>query len=127
MSIDCAFHGFVATDAEAKTSKAGKGWTRLRVGVGQGDEIQWVSVAVFGKDAEAAGALKKSDRVYVEGTVRLDSWTGNDGVERTGLSVAAWKVEQTHQIGNAKPPRERKPRAESASKPNDFHNDDIPF
>ena len=99
MSIECAFHGFVAADAEAKVSQAGKSWTRIRVGVGKDDAVQWVSVAVFGKHAEAAAELKKSDRVYIEGTIKLDQWIGNDGVERTGLSVAAFKCERTHLIG----------------------------
>lgn len=31
MSIDCAFFGFLAADAEQRTSQAGKAWARLRV------------------------------------------------------------------------------------------------
>jgi single-stranded DNA-binding protein len=101
--IDCAFFGFVAADAERRTSQAGKQWVRLRVGVGKDDDIQWVSVAVFGKAADTAGGLKKGDRVYIEGTIKLDTWRGNDGVERHGLSVAAFRVEHTHQIGRNRP------------------------
>jgi single-stranded DNA-binding protein len=74
MTIDAAFHGFLAADAEQRTAKTGKPWTRLRVGVGKDDAVQWVSVAVFGKAAEPAGELKKGDRVYVEGVLKLDSW-----------------------------------------------------
>src|SRR5262245_31804054 len=59
MSIDCAFHGFLAADADPRTSQAGKQWVRLRVGVGKDDAVQWVSVAVFGKAAETAATLKK--------------------------------------------------------------------
>jgi single-stranded DNA-binding protein len=81
MSIDCAFYGFLAADADARTSKAGKPWVPLRVGVGKDDNVQWVNLAVFGKAAEAAAALKKSDRIYVEGTIKLDTWRGNDGIE----------------------------------------------
>jgi single-strand DNA-binding protein len=107
MTIDCAFFGFLAADAEARTSKAGKAWTKLRVGVGKDDDVQWVSVAVFGKAAEAAGELKKGDRCYIEGHIKLDRWQGNDGVEHTGLSVAAFKCERTHMIGRNRPRRER--------------------
>jgi single-strand DNA-binding protein len=130
MSIECAFHGFLAADGEAKTSQAGKAWTRLRVGVGKDDDMQWISVAVFGKHAEAAAELKKGDKIYVEGTIKLDNWTGNDGVDRTGLSVAAWKVERTHLIGQNKRPREHRSRPERPSQgehANDFHDDEIPF
>ena len=130
MSIDCAMHGFVAADAERRTSTAGKVWTRLRVGVGKDDDVQWVSVAVFGKHAEAAAELKKLDRIYVEGTIKLDHWTGSDGLERHGLSVAAWHIQKTHLICRAKPQRERKPKTERAGKAiggTSFYNDEIGF
>ena len=88
----------------------------------------WISVAVFGKHAPAAAELKKTDKVYVEGTIKLDRWTGNDGVERTGLSVAAWKVERTHLIGQNRPKREDKSTPDRASKPdNNFYSDETPF
>jgi hypothetical protein len=64
MSIECAFFGFLAADAESRTSQAGKLWARLRVGVGKDDAMQWVGVAVFGKAAETAAELK-GDRCYV--------------------------------------------------------------
>jgi single-stranded DNA-binding protein len=133
MTIDVAFYGFLAADAEARTSSAGKAWTRMRVGVGKDDAVQWVSVAVFGKAAETAGSLRKANRVYVEGSIKLDTWRGNDGVERHGLSVAAHKVEQTHKIGRQ---RERKrvnaerdqPAAErQAAGSAELPSDEIPF
>ena len=127
MSIECAFHGFLAADAEKKISKAGKNWTRLRVGVGKDDELTWLAVSVFGKAAEIAATLKKSDRVYCEGTIKLDTWRGNDGVERHGLSVACFKLEKTHNIGRNRPKRDgdAKPRSEMPA--DNFHDDPIPF
>jgi single-strand DNA-binding protein len=131
MSIDCAFYGFLAADAEQKVSKAGKAWTRLRVGVGKDDTVQWLSIAVFRKAAEAAGKLKKGDRIYCEGTIKLDTWRGQDGVERSGLSVASFKLEQTHQIGRNKPRREpgdgEQPKATASAAANNFYDDEIPF
>ena len=131
MSIDCALFGFVAADAEARTSQAGKPWTRLRVGVGKDDAVQWVSIAVFGKAAEAAAILKKNDRCYVEGTIKLDTWRGNDGVERHGLSVAAFKCERTHLIGRHRPKRsntnEETERSQRTAAQRTFHDDPIPF
>lgn len=137
MSIDCAFYGFLAADADVRTSQAGKPWVRLRVGVGKDDAVQWVGVAVFGKAAETAGELKKSDRVYCEGTIKLDSWRGNDGIERHGLSVACFKLEKTHQIGRSRPKKQSSisvaggttetnigPRAQNRA---DEMNDAIPF
>jgi single-strand DNA-binding protein len=129
--IDCAFYGFCAADAEARTSQAGKPWVRMRVGVGKDDAVQWVSVAVFGKAAETAADLKKGDRVYVEGSIKLDSWRGNDGIERHGLSVAAFRCEQTHQIGRNRPAENNKAQKSqttdrAAGSTRDF-DDSIPF
>jgi single-stranded DNA-binding protein len=137
VSIDVAFHCFVAADAEARTSQAGKPWVRMRVGVGKDDAVQWVSVAVFGNAVETAAELKKGDRCYIEGTIRLDSWQGNDGLERHGLSVAAFKCERTHNIGKNKPKRdtgERKVSVAAGSvgtaargRSGDPFDDQIPF
>jgi len=96
------FHGFLAADSDARVSKAGKPWTRLRVGVGRDDDMQWISVSCFGAAANTAATLKKGDKIYVEGTIRLDTWRGNDGVERHALAVAAFKCEQTHKIGRSR-------------------------
>jgi single-stranded DNA-binding protein len=133
--IEAAFFGFIAANAEPRTSQAGRLWVRLRVGVGKDDAVQWVSVAVFGKAAEAAAALKKGDRIYCEGTIKFDTWRGQDGTERYGLSVASFRLEKTHQIGRNKPKRngisvaggvstERPTQSDSGAP---FHDDLIPF
>jgi len=132
--IDAAFFGFLAADAETKVSKTGKTWVRLRVGVGKDDDLQWVSVAVFGQAAEVAAKLKKGDRCYVEGSIKIDTWTGNDGTERHGLSVASFKVEKTHNIGRNRLENGRSISAGGAASDqaralattgSDFHNDPI--
>jgi single-stranded DNA-binding protein len=123
MSIDCAFYGFLAADADSRVSQAGKPWVRLRVGVGKDDEVQWLGVAVFGKAAEAAAELRKGDRIYCEGTLKLDSWTGRDGAERHGLSVASFKCDRTHRIGRNRPKRERDDNADDSPQ----HADEPPL
>ena len=130
MTIDCAFYGFLAADAEPRVSQAGKPWVRLRVGVGKDDNVQWVSVAVFGKAAAMAATLEKGDRIYCEGTLRLDVWVGKDGVEKHGLSVAAFKIDRTHAIGRNKP--KDQPSREQPLTRQDFgaavpFDDQIPF
>jgi single-stranded DNA-binding protein len=129
MSIECAFHGFLAADADARTSQAGKPWVRLRVGVGKDDAVEWLSVAVFGKAAEAAAGLKKGDRVYCEGSIKLDTWRGNDSIERHGLSVASFKIERTHLIGRNRPARNgaKPPVQDKSAAGGGFYNDEIPF
>jgi single-stranded DNA-binding protein len=126
MTIDVAFHGFVAADAESRLSKAGKNWVRLRVGVGKDAEVQWVGVAVFGKAAETAGTLKKGDRCYCEGTIKINAWRGQDGVDRHELAVAAFKCVQTHLIGRNRPKRESddsRQRAAATSAPSSTDDD----
>jgi single-stranded DNA-binding protein len=129
MSIECAFHGFLARDADARTSQAGKPWVRLSIGVGKDDAVQWVNVAVFGKAAEKAAALKKSDRCYIEGTIKLDTWRASDDTERHGLSVAAFKCEPTHRIGRNKPNQKKKERdfGSAGASSGAAFDDEIPF
>jgi single-strand DNA-binding protein len=131
MSIDCAFHGFLAADADARVSKAGKAWTRLRVGVGRDDDMQWVSVSCFGKAADTAATLRKGDKIYCEGSLRLDTWRGNDGVERHALAVSSSKLERTHKIGRARERRtsDHGSHEQHATNADDFGNPDnaIPF
>jgi single-stranded DNA-binding protein len=129
MSIECAFHRFVRADAESRTSQAGKLLVRLRVGVGKDDAMQWVSVAVFGKAAETAAELKKGDRCYCEGTIKIDSWRGSDGNDKHGLSVSSFKIEKTHQIGRARPQREKtqKPQPVSSGRERAARSDYAPI
>jgi single-stranded DNA-binding protein len=56
--------------------------------------------------------LKKGTEVYVEGKLRLESWTGKDGRERTGLSVTASRVEVLGSIGFD--PHQRGPKPEQS-------------
>jgi single-stranded DNA-binding protein len=129
MSIECAFFGSLSRDAEAKTSKNGKRYLRLNVRVGDGDQAQFVSVTCF--DQAALGQAEKfvkGARCYVEGALKLEQWSGQDGVMRHGLSCLSWHT-RLSEIGKNRPRKEREPAAkpQSAARPNDFHDDSIPF
>ena len=78
---------------------------------------------MFGPAAATAATLKKGDKVYCEGTIKLDTWRGNDGVERHTLAVAAFKCERTHKIGRARDQR----TSDHASNDQHAFDDDIPF
>ena len=86
-------------------------------------DVQWISVSVFGKAAETAATLKKGDKIYCEGSIKLDSWKGNDGVERHTLAVSSFKLEQTHKIGRAK----EKHTSDHANDDEHDINSDMPF
>ena len=87
---------------ELRNSAAGKDWCRLSVGVGEGDAVTWVSVAVFEEKARALAGIAKGVEVYVEGRLSLNTWTGKDGDKRTGLSLSAWRVEVLRRIGKSR-------------------------
>lgn len=116
--IQAAFTGKLGQDAELKTSKAGKPWLSLHVAVDGASEeaTTWVRVAVFGQLAtELHPDLKKATEVYCEGRLRLESWTSKDGRERSGLSVAASRVEVLGRIGfdpYPQKPKEEPPRGD---------------
>ena len=104
--IETAFWGTLAADPELKTSKSGKPFSTFSVAVTIGhaddgkDVSQWLRVACFGETAEKIAARAgKSDRVYVEGSLTLNTWTTAAGEQRSGLNVAAWKVERLAAIG----------------------------
>jgi single stranded DNA-binding protein len=97
--IHCALQGRLGQDVELRRTATGKDWCRLSVGVGEGDEVTWVSVVVFEEKAKVLERTPKGVEVYVEGRISLNTWTGKDGQQRTGLSVTAWRVEVLGQIG----------------------------
>ena len=119
MSIECAFPGSLVRDVEAKTSKNGKQYLKANIRVEKGEAALFINTMVF--DAEAIAAvsqLKKSARVYIEGTIKLDTWTSNDGTAKTGLSCMAFHC-RLSQIGRNKPkrdyPKQEKKPAPAAS------------
>jgi single-stranded DNA-binding protein len=92
--FECALIGTLGGDAEVKMSKAGKPYFSANLATGNGDQTTWVRVSVFGDRAvELAPTLKKEMQLYVTGRLTLDKWTGRDGHERTGISVAAGHIE----------------------------------
>jgi single-strand DNA-binding protein len=93
--IEACFTGRLGSDPELRTSQAGKPWCRFSVAVGYGDEVQWVSVVAFGETAErAVERLGKGQRAYVEGAIKLNTWTDRDGRERHGLQCAAHYIDR---------------------------------
>ena len=108
--IETAFIANVGSEPELKTSAAGKPWAAFSACVGDGENAPWLRAADFGDRAQQlAGHLHKGDKIYAEGRLKLDTWTGKDGKERTGINVAAWRVEQLGQIGKNKPAKRKAP------------------
>jgi single-stranded DNA-binding protein len=124
--IETAFFGSLACDAETKTSRNGKPFNDWG---GEGDGAQRVNVMAFNGEAiERPAKFEKGARVYVEGTLRLEEWTGQDGAKRHGLSCMAWHC-RLAAIGRNRPSKSRpddKPNAPAPARCNDFHDDPLP-
>ena len=105
MSIEAALFGMLGKDAETKTSAAGKPYLRLNIRTGDGAAAQWINAMCFDAEAIAqAERLCKGARLYIEGTLKLDEWTGQDGAKRHGLSLMSWHC-RLSQIGRNRPSR----------------------
>ncbi len=97
------------------------------------EEVCYVNVVVWGKQAEAAGKyLKKGRPVFVEGRLQFESWEKN-GEKRTTLKVHCERLQFLGSSGGRGGESEESveaPVASSSGKPSsepDLENDDIPF
>ena len=120
----------------------------------QQERTEWHRVKLFGKLGEIAGEyLKKGRQVYIEGSIRYDKFTGQDGVEKYFTDIVADEMQMLGGGGEGgggmgggrgefRGGGERAPRApQSAAAPRreapparnndfgggDFADDDIPF
>ncbi len=112
--IHVATIGRVSIEPELKYTSTARAVLNFTIGIfenrpnGDGSEATWLRVAVWKQLAEdLAERLHKGDEVYVEGRLKLNTWTGSDGTERFGLNVSAWKCEPLGQIGRRAPKRAR--------------------
>jgi single-stranded DNA-binding protein len=117
---------------EPKTSANGKPYLRLSVRVGDGDAVQWVTVLAFDDEAIAqADKFEQGSKVYIEGRISINEWTGRDGEKKTGLNVMSFHT-RLPQIGRNRAKKERpakhdadaQHRAAQVAEP--FLDDDIP-
>ena len=61
------------------------------------ERTEWHRLKFFGKVAEIAGEyLRKGSQVYVEGSIRYDEFTGQDGVEKYFTDIV---VDQMQMLG----------------------------
>ncbi|MBW8852607.1 MAG: single-stranded DNA-binding protein [Xanthomonadales bacterium] len=91
--------GNLGDDPETKYTQGGMAVTKVRLATtsvrkdrdgNQQERTEWHRVTFFGKLGEIAGEyLRKGSQVYVEGSIRYDKYTGNDGVERYFTDIIA--------------------------------------
>ena len=91
--------GNLGNDPETKYTQGGMAVTRVSLATTsvrkdrEGNAIErteWHRVVFFGKLGEIAGEyLRKGSHVYVEGSIKYDKFTGQDGVEKYTTDIIA--------------------------------------
>lgn len=151
--------GNLGNDPDTKYTQAGMAITRISLATtsvrkdrdGNNQErTEWHRVVFFGKLGEIAGEyLRKGSQVYVEGEIRYDKFTGQDGVEKYTTDIVANEMQmlggrgeggggggyggerpqrQAPQRQQEYAPRRQQPAPQSSAPPmDDFADDDIPF
>lgn len=133
--------GNLGDDPETKYTQGGMAVTKCRIATtsvrkdregNQTERTEWHRVTFFGKLGEIAGEyLKKGSQVYVEGSIRYDKYTGQDGVEKYSTDIICDEMQMLGGKGErSQPERSAKPQRGPVTG-NDFSNsfdyDDIPL
>lgn len=142
--------GNLGDDPETKYTQGGMAVTKVRLATASvrkdregntQERTEWHRVTFFGKLGEIAGEyLRKGSQVYVEGSIRYDKYTGQDGVERYSTDILASEMQMLGGRGDGgggdRPARsqdngnrqQRQPAQQQSAPPmDDFSDDDIPF
>ncbi len=151
--------GNLGNDPEVKYTQGGMAITTLSLATtsvrkdkdgNQQEKTEWHRVKLFGKLGEIAGEyLKKGRQVYIEGSIRYDKFTGQDGVEKYFTDIVADEMQMLGGGGGERgdsagggdrpqrsaPAQRREPSAQGAPRQapqsqgfdGGFEDDDIPF
>lgn len=122
--------GRLGRDAEVRHTSAGKPVTTFSVaiedGFGEHKTTTWMDCSMFGERGEkVAGYIRKGDRIGVTGSIRLDTYTTRDGVEKSkvALRVADITLLGSKSDGGQRTQRQAQPEPEV----DDFGADFVPF
>lgn len=89
--------GRLGRDAEVRHTSAGNPVTTFAVaiedGFGERKTTTWMDCAMFGDRGEKiASYIRKGDRIGVTGSIRLDTYTTRDGVEKSKVALRVQDV-----------------------------------
>ena len=113
--IRCAIYGRLGADPIERQTLAGNAMTTASLAVdvnrpGETEEIEWFSIIAFGKAADELTHHAKGDLLAAMGQLTRARFTGRDGVERVGWSLA---VEAIISARTVRPGGRRRNTAES--------------
>jgi single-strand DNA-binding protein len=123
--------GNLGNDPDVKYTQSGMAITRISLATtsvrkdkdgNQQERTEWHRGGFFGKLGEIAGEyLRKGSSVYVEGSLRYDKYTGQDGVEKYSTDIVADEMQMLggrgeggggNFAGGERPQRQQAPRQE---------------
>lgn len=136
--------GNLGNDPDTKWTQSGMAVTRISLATtsvrkdkdgNQQERTEWHRVVFFGKLGEIAGEyLRKGSQVYVEGSLKYDKFTGQDGVEKYTTDIVANELQMLGGRGEGGEQRQqsqqqaRQQEAPTARQTmDDFSDDSIPF
>ncbi len=141
--------GNLGNDPDTKYTQGGMAVTRISLATtsvrkdkdGNSQErTEWHRVVFFGKLAEIAGEyLRKGSTVYVEGTLKYDKYTGQDGVEKYTTDIVANEMQMLggkqddaqrgggHGGSRGGAPQRQRPARATDQPVDDFDDGNIPF
>ena len=95
----------------------------------QKEEVLFVDLTFFGRTAEIANQyLRKGSKVLVDGRLKLDQWTAQDGSKRSKHSITVENLQMLDSKGDnqAQPEQPQAPKLSSIPEI-DVNEDEIPF
>lgn len=137
--------GNLGNDPETKYTAGGMAVTRCSLATtsvrkdregNQQERTEWHRVVFFGKLGEIAGEyLRKGSQCYVEGAIRYDKFTGQDGQERYTTDIIANELQMLGGRGGGESERSGTGRRAAPDRTDQqapvsddsFPDDDIPF
>jgi len=136
--------GNLGNDPDTKYTQSGMAVTRISLATtsvrkdkdgNQQERTEWHRVVFFGKLGEIAGEyLRKGSQVYVEGSLKYDKFTGQDGVEKYTTDIVANEMQMLggRQEGGEQRQQSQRPASQQAAPTarqtvDDFADDSIPF
>ena len=90
--------GNLSKEVELRYTKNGTAVATSSIAVntrnGNNEEVCFIDITFFGKTAEIASQyLNKGSKILVEGRLKLEQWTDQNGTKRSKHSVTVEKVE----------------------------------
>jgi len=109
--------GNLGADPDVRYTPAGSPVTKFNVATSDSwqdrqteqkrERTEWHRIVCFGRLAEITGEyLRKGSKVYIEGSLRTDSWEGQDGVKRWTTEIIAREMQMLDSKGSGPRPQE---------------------